>query len=103
LFCKNFLILADEARIQGCDGLELANEIRATIAAQACFLVLSPMIRIAVFVVPTGTFKHAVWPHPWRSSERQKRYAKKLRSIASDAKKELDANLGLPETGVGPH
>jgi hypothetical protein len=56
-----------------------------------------------VFVVPTGTFKHAVLPHPWRSIEPQKNVREKTppKSITSDAKKELDASLGLPETGVG--
>jgi Mlc titration factor MtfA (ptsG expression regulator) len=37
---QNFLILADEARIQSCGGLELTDEIRVTIAAQACLLLL---------------------------------------------------------------
>jgi hypothetical protein len=56
------LILADEARIQSCGGLELTDEIRVTYRRSGVLpsTVTEEMIRIAVFVVPTGTFKHAV-------------------------------------------
>jgi hypothetical protein len=43
-----------------------------------------------------------VWPHSTGASSRKKMYAEKSspKSITSDAKKEPDANLGVPETGV---
>lgn len=34
-------VFLDEKNFEGCDGLELTDEIRVTIAAQACFLLLS--------------------------------------------------------------
>ncbi len=39
--CEHVRILLDEKYFEGCGGLELTDEIRLTIAAQACLLLLN--------------------------------------------------------------
>src|SRR5437660_7281968 len=52
-------IFLDEKRFEGCDGLEVTDEIRVTIAAQACLLLLHrktdyfPQL-ITILVYPSG-------------------------------------------------
>jgi len=63
------LVFLDEKRFEGCGGLELTDEIRVTIAAQACILLLGrqtdyyPRMK-SIFVYPHGYFAQAVRPRP---------------------------------------
>lgn len=64
--CEHVRILLDEKYFEGCGGLELTDEIRLTIAAQACLLLLNH---------PGGYFRSLrsilVYPHEYRAPDKE--------------------------------
>ncbi|MBL1217735.1 MAG: zinc-dependent peptidase [Planctomycetes bacterium] len=62
-------VLLDEKRFEGCGGLEITNEIRVTIAAQAALLLLHreteyyPTLK-SILVYPTAFKSHLTVPRP---------------------------------------
>jgi Mlc titration factor MtfA (ptsG expression regulator) len=73
------LVFLAEKHFEGCDGLEMTEEIRVTIAAQACLLLLHRKTNyfprlITILVYPSGyqTYENRyvegqVWEEGWRS------------------------------------